>query len=56
MDQVIEKTLAEYIERTLKELAAAKQTANPQDIQWNQYEVYPEDNGYDLPKNPYSPV
>jgi hypothetical protein len=29
---------------------------DPQDIQWNQYEVYPEDNGYDLPKNPYSPV
>jgi hypothetical protein len=20
------------------------------------YEVYPEDNGYDTPKNPYSPV
>lgn len=22
----------------------------------NEYPVYPEDDGYDLPKNPYSPV
>lgn len=22
----------------------------------NQYPVYPEDDGYDTPKNPYSPV
>jgi hypothetical protein len=27
---------------------------NPQDIDWNVYEVFPEDDGYDTPKNPYS--
>ena len=29
---------------------------NPQDINWNQYQVYPEDDGTDRPRNPYSPV
>ena len=26
------------------------------DMDKNQYPVYPEDDGYDTPKNPYSPV
>ena len=29
----------------------ASLTTNP-----NEYPVYPEDDGYDTPKNPYSPV
>ena len=29
---------------------------NPQDVEWNQYKVYPEDDGYDRFRNPYSPV
>ena len=28
----------------------------PITMQENQYPVYPEDDGYDTPKNPYSPV
>lgn len=52
----MDKLLSDYIERTLKEIELAKQKSGSQDVQWNQYEVYPEDNGYDLPKNPYSPV
>ena len=52
----MDKFLSDYIKRTLKEIELAKQKPDPQDIQWNQYEVYPEDDGYDLPRNPYSPV
>lgn len=53
MIQVIEKTLAEYIERTMLEIELAKRSS---EVRVQQYEVYPEDNGYDHPKNPYSPV
>lgn len=30
--------------------------AGATDMNENQYPVYPEDDGYDLPRNPYSPV
>ena len=33
-----------------KELNAAKPTTD------NEYPVYPEEDGYDRPRNPYSPV
>lgn len=56
MVQVIEKTLAEYIDRATKGIELTKRKQNPQDAQWDQYEVYPEDDGYDLPRNPYSSV
>lgn len=53
MAQIIEKTLAEYIERTMLEIGLAERSS---EVQVQQYEVYPEDDGYDLPRNPYSSV
>lgn len=53
MARIIEKTLAEYIERTMIEIELAKRSS---EVQVQQYEVYPEDDGYDLPRNPYAPV
>ena len=48
--------LSDYIKRTTEELNKEKQKSVPPVSQPNDYEVYPEDDGYDLPKNPYSPV
>ena len=56
MVPVIEQTLAEYIERVMKEIEISKRKQSPQDNQCDRYEVYPEDDGYDLPRNPYAPV
>jgi len=54
----VDQTLKDYITRTMAKLESEKQVpkiiepqANP-----NDYPVYPEDDGYDTPKNPYSPV
>jgi hypothetical protein len=44
-----DKTLADYIKRTMQNLAEEKSNTN-------QYPVYPEDDGTDSKKNPYSPV
>ena len=51
---IMDKTLADYISRAMAKLELEKQklVENNQ----NQYLVYPEDDGYDTPKNPYSPV
>jgi hypothetical protein len=38
-------------------LSSAEKLANYNAMKaYNKYTVYPEDNGYDTPKNPYSPV
>jgi hypothetical protein len=55
----MDKTLADYIVRTMAKLAVENQTSatNVSSInENNNYPVYPEDDGYDTPKNPYSPV
>jgi hypothetical protein len=49
-----DKTLADYIKRTmgnLQEKTATEQEENPDD-----YRVYPEDDGTDRPRNPFSRV
>ena len=51
---IMDKTLADYIARTMAKLELEKQ--KPVENNENQYPVYPEDDGYDTPKNPYSPV
>ena len=55
----MDKTLADYIVRTMAKLAVENQTSatNFSSVnENNNYPVYPEDDGYDTPKNPYSPV
>jgi hypothetical protein len=47
----MDKTLADYIKRVTEREALPLPL--PPD---NNYPVYPEDDGYDTPKNPYSPV
>lgn len=48
--QVIPKTLAELIaQETSKENL-------DKPINYYNYKVYPEDDGYDTPKNPFAPV
>jgi hypothetical protein len=44
-----DKTLADYINRTMQRIEEEKH--NP-----NQYPVYPEDDGTDAKRNPYSDV
>lgn len=54
----MDKTLADYITRTMAKLELEKQVpkiVEPQ-VNPNDYPVYPEDDGYDTPKNPYSSV
>jgi hypothetical protein len=51
---IMDKTLADYISRTIARLEAEKQ--KPVDTKENQYPVYPEDDESDTPKNPYSPA
>lgn len=50
--------LSDYINRTLQEIETAKavRIPSPPVSSPNDYCIYPEDNGYDHPKNPYSPV
>jgi hypothetical protein len=50
----MDKTLADYISRTMAKLELEKQ--KPVENNDNQYPVYPEDDGYDTTKNPYSQV
>lgn len=51
-----DRTLNDYIERTMKDLEKDKNKTPLQDKQEDQYLVYPEDDGYDRPRNPYSIV
>jgi hypothetical protein len=48
----MDKTLSDYIKRTQDLLKEEK----PEDNKDNQYPVYPEDDGTDAKRNPYSPV
>ena len=48
-------TLADYIKRTMEQLEKDK-TKPEQPKQEDQYLVYPEDDGYDRPVNPFSQV
>ena len=54
----MDRFLSDYIKRALKEIEAekAQHTATPPVSLPSDYEVYPEDDGYDLPRNPYSRV
>lgn len=49
----MDKTLSDYIKRTQKML---EEEDKPTDPQKDVYEVYPENDGYDKPCNPFSPV
>jgi hypothetical protein len=51
----MDKTLRDYIQRATKilEEEKSKPLNKPED---NQYLVYPEDDGTDAKRNPYSPV
>ena len=49
---IMDKTLADYIARTMAKLELEKQ--KPVENNENQYLVYPEDDGTDRPVNPYS--
>lgn len=46
---ILDKTLADYIKRAQEELK--KDTSQP--AKEEKYEVFPEDDGTDRPKNPY---
>jgi hypothetical protein len=48
-------TLADYIKRTTEQLEKDKQQSQEQP-EHNDYEVYPEDDGTDSKRNPYSRV
>lgn len=48
--------LADYIKRTMERLEPTKPAPIPPVSNPNDYEVYPEDDGRDTPKNPYSRV
>jgi hypothetical protein len=45
-------TLGDYI----RSVAEKEKRQQEPDVNINDYKVYPEDDGYDTPKNPYSPV
>jgi len=49
---IMDKTLADYIARTMAKLESEKQ--KPVENNENQYLVYPEDDSPDRPINPYS--
>ena len=49
----MDKTLADYIKRTNEALEKEKSLPAKDE---NQYPVYPEDDGTDAKRNPYSPV
>jgi hypothetical protein len=48
---ILDKTLADYIKRAQEEL---KRDTTPTPPKEEQYQVLPEDNGYDIPRNPFS--
>jgi hypothetical protein len=55
----MDQTLKDYITRTMAKLTVENQTSatNFSSVnENNNYPVYPEEDGYDTPKNPYSPV
>lgn len=45
-------TLGDYI----RSVSEKEQSRIEPQVNTNDYKVYPEDDGYDTPKNPYSPV
>ena len=45
-------TLGDYI----RSVSEKEQSRTESQVNINDYKVYPEDDGYDIPKNPYSPV
>ncbi len=47
---ILDKTLADYIKRAQEEL---KKDTTPTPPKEEPYQVLPEDNGNDLPRNPY---
>ena len=49
----MDKTLKDYIDRVTKDLEKDKKETPPVN-EHNDYEVYPEDDGTDRPRNPYS--
>lgn len=52
----MDKTLADYIARTMARMELDKQQVKPAEENPNKYEVYPEEDGTDRPSNPYSQV
>ena len=59
VDQLIEELTGEKIlERTMEDhkLECYKYKMGEKFMRENEYPVYPEDDGYDTFKNPYSPV
>ena len=54
----MDKTLADYIERTMKNLDKDISETKSNDLKVNQYKVYPEKQSVDSDEkiNPYSPV
>lgn len=48
---ILDKTLADYIKRAQEEL---KRDTTPTPPKEEQYQVLSEDNGYDIPRNPFS--
>jgi hypothetical protein len=47
---IMDKTLKDYIDRTMKQLKKEEKTVEQSQ---DQYPVLPEDDGADTPKNPY---
>jgi hypothetical protein len=50
----MDQTLQDYINRITQQ--ENKKNSAEKENNFNDYKVYPEDDGYDTPKNPYSPV
>lgn len=51
------KTLADYIQQVMKELDTLQEPKQEiVEFTFNDYEVFPEDDGYDRPRNAYSRV
>jgi hypothetical protein len=48
--------LSDYIERTTKKLNEERAPLKEPEQNPNDYRVYPEDDGTDAKRNPYSPV
>lgn len=51
-----DQTLNDYIKRTMENLEKENKTPQENKKEQDQYLVYPEDDGYDRPRNPYSIV
>lgn len=50
----MDKTLSDYISRTMEKLKDEAPKESHPVVKEESYEVYPEDDGYDRPRNPYS--